>query len=274
MDQPITLLFIAAGKSSRFGGEPKMLSRIGPHNESLFEMSLTQVITSTITVSQIHLVVNNENKTRILDEVNCVVAKHRLNVNVSYNIQDIPDNRSKPWGTTDAVVSSKEFISSPFLLMNSNELYDVKTFELVKNICDFSKNYIIGFKLGTTLSNGKANRAFISVNATNGQVIELQERLNIEKTDYCEEELDTQYVSVNLFLLQPDVLGKLDTMLDMFKEENRSNNTIEAMLPEFLNSQIKNNNIKMKLVKSNGIWNGVTYKDDIEYVRKMIINSQ
>lgn len=267
---PITLLFIAGGKSSRFGGEPKMLSKLGHNEESLFEISLIQV-TKNINIDQLHLVLNKENQSTILHEVNHVIQKHNLNIRITYNIQEIPEHRSKPWGTADAIVSAKSHIHNQFLLVNSDDLYDAKTFELVQEECDFSKNYIIGFKLGTTLtSNNKANRAFISLDQDTGRVNELQENLNIEKANYTEEELNNQYVSVNLFLLQPEVLSIMEAELNVFKHANRDSDTIEAMLPDFLNFHIKHGEINMELLKSCGTWNGVTYKEDVEQVRDIL----
>ena len=64
----LALLLIAGGKSSRFGGEPKMLSKIGPNDETLFEMSICQMI-NHIHIVQIHIVVNKENKEKIMEEV-------------------------------------------------------------------------------------------------------------------------------------------------------------------------------------------------------------
>ena len=217
------------------------------------------------------LVLNKENQSTILHEVNHVIQKHNLNIRITYNIQEFPEHRSKPWGTADAIVSAKSHIHNPFLLVNSDDLYDAKTFELVQEECDFSKNYIIGFKLGTTLtSNNKANRAFISLDQDNGHVNELQEKLNIEKANYTEEELNNQYVSVNLFLLQPEVLSIMEAELNVFKHANRDSDTIEAMLPDFLNFHIKHGEINMELLKSCGTWNGVTYKEDVEQVRDIL----
>ena len=73
----LTLLFIAGGKSSRFGGEPKMLSKIGPNEETLFEMSIGQMI-HHIPIVQIHVVVNKENKDKIMEEVKRVNQKHEI----------------------------------------------------------------------------------------------------------------------------------------------------------------------------------------------------
>jgi choline kinase len=267
----LTLLFIAGGKSSRFGGEPKMLSKIGPKEETLFEMSIGQMM-NHIHIVQIHVVVNKDNMEKIMEEVKRVNQKHEICKNITYNIQEIPEFRTKPWGTADAVSSAKGHIHTPFLLLNSDDLYDSKTFELIGEQCDLSKNYIIGFTLGSTLSgNQKANRGFISTNQ-DGKVIELQEKLNIERDYYSKYRLENQYVSVNLLLLQPTVLSYMDHELNDFKERHQGQENVEALLPNFLNSLMKQNILSMELFKTSGQWNGVTYKDDVQSVREAFLS--
>jgi choline kinase len=266
----LTLLFIAGGKSSRFGGEPKMLSKIGPNEETLFEMSIGQMM-NHIHIVQIHVVVNKENKEKIMEEVKRVNQKHEICKNITYNIQDVPEFRTKPWGTADAVSSAKGHIHTPFLLLNSDDLYDSKTFQLIGQVCDLSKNYIIGFTLGSTLSgNQKANRAFISTNEEE-KVIELQEKLNIERDYYSKQQLENQYVSVNLLLLQPSTISSMDRELNEFKYQNKRDDSVEALLPNFLNSLMKQDILSMELFKTSGQWNGVTYKDDVQSVRESFL---
>tara|TARA_B110000093_G_scaffold5156_1_gene4992 strand:- start:1006 stop:1833 length:828 start_codon:yes stop_codon:yes gene_type:complete len=267
----LTLLFIAGGKSSRFGGEPKMLSKIGPNEETLFEMSIGQMM-NHIHIVQIHVVVNKENKEKIMEEVKRVNQKHEICKNITYNIQDVPEFRTKPWGTADAVSSAKGHVHTPFLLLNSDDLYDSKTFQLIGQVCDLSKNYIIGFTLGSTLSgNQKANRAFISTNEEE-KVIELQEKLNIERDYYNKQQLENQYVSVNLLLLQPSILSSMDRELNEFKYQNKRDDSVEALLPNFLNSLMKQDILSMELFKTSGQWNGVTYKDDVQSVRQSFLS--
>ena len=267
----LTLLLIAGGKSSRFGGEPKMLSKIGPNEETLFEMSIGQMM-NHIHIVQIHVVVNKENKEKIMEEIKRVNQKHEICKNITYNIQDVPEFRTKPWGTADAVSSAKGHVHTPFLLLNSDDLYDSKTFQLIGQVCDLSKNYIIGFTLGSTLSgNQKANRAFISVDKED-KVIKLQEKLNIERDYYDNRQLENQYVSVNLLLLQPSILSSMDHELNEFKYQNKRDDSVEALLPNFLNSLMKQDILTMELFKTSGQWNGVTYKDDVQSVRQSFLS--
>ena len=80
------------------------------------------------------------------------------------------------------------------------------------------------------------------------------------------------YVSVNLLLLQPSVLSSMASLLQEFKEMNHNNTSIEAMLPNFLNLLIGQGKLELELFKTTGLWNGVTYKEDIQSVREAFTN--
>ena len=96
----LALLYMAAGKSSRFGGEPKMLCKLGKNDETLFELSIMQ-LKKYIDVTHIHMVVNKDNKDIIMEEVRKVNDKYNICKKITYNIQEIPTIRSKPWGTAE-----------------------------------------------------------------------------------------------------------------------------------------------------------------------------
>ena len=223
-----------------------------------------------IKISHIHLVLNTDNRDLIMAEVNKVNSKYGICQKVTNNIQEITPGRSKPWGTADAVTSAAQYIETQFLLINSDDLYDDKTFQMMSTNCDSKNNYIIGFTLGSTLTaNNKANRGFITLNS-NGKVAQLQEKLNIEKQQYTDDELDRQYVSVNLFLLQPSVMMSMTRDVDNFKITNASDYAIESLLPNFVNALIQKGELELELLKSPGKWRGVTYKEDVFGLRNTI----
>jgi choline kinase len=262
----LSLLYMAGGRSSRFGGEPKFLAKIGKDNETLFEYSVNQ-IRKHIKINHVHIIVNKDNNIDILNEAKRIKCKYDLLFEITSNIQEIPEYRSKPWGTGEAASSAWEYMKRPFLLLNSDDLYDEKTFEQIDRECDTNKNYIIGFELGKTLkNNNKANRAFI--HSEDNQVLHLKEQLNIERMTYTEDELKRIIVSVNLFLLQPSVLMNMVNISDKFKLNYKDNNLLEALLPDFINDIIRNGKMKLNIVTSSGEWNGITFKNDIEKIKK------
>ena len=265
----IALLIMAAGRSSRFGGNPKMLCKVGPNEESLFEISLQQIRRS-LNICHIHLVVNADNKSQIMEEVHLVNFKHNICDKITYNIQEIGEGRTKPWGTADAVASAAPYMETQFLLINSDDLYGHQTFDMISKQCISTGNYIIGFTLGSTLQENKpANRGFITLRE-DGNVYGLQENVNIDNTMFSEYELNNQYVSVNLLLLQPSILAYLIRDVDSFKSENTHNYTVESLLPNFLNALICNGELTMEMIKSAGTRMGVTYNDDVTELRRAI----
>lgn len=246
-----------------------MLCKVGPNEESLFEVSLQQMRRS-LKICHIHLVVNVDNKVQIMEEVHLVNFKHNICDKITYNIQEIGEGRSKPWGTADAVASAAPYMETQFLLINSDDLYGYQTFNMISEQCSSTGNYIIGFTLGSTLPENKsANRGFITLRA-DGNVSALQENVNIDKTMFSEYELNNQYVSVNLLLLQPSILAYLIRDVDTFKSENTHNHTVESLLPNFLNALIYNGELTMEMIKSSGTWMGVTYNDDVTELRRAI----
>ena len=265
----LSLLFLAGGISSRFGGDPKMLAKIGNNHESLFELSIIQ-IKKHIKIKNIHIVVNSDNQIPIMNHVKEIIYKYDLNCRVTCNFQNTIRGR-KPWGTADALTSCCKFVKGQFILLNSDDLYGEKTFEIINKNCKSNENYLIGFKLGKTLTNdNKANRAFIG--EVNDEVNILTEKLNIEKKYYSEIELNDIYVSVNLLVLQSSVIDSMLKMVDEFKKENELDYEKEALLPDFLNKLITLKELNLKLIKTDSQWNGITYKSDIKHVKNTLYN--
>lgn len=265
----ISIVLMAAGMSSRFGGQPKILSKIGPNNESLFEMSFLQ-IKDCLQIEQIHLILNEKTGMDIYDEVQKVVKKYNYTVLLTYRFQKIPNFRLKPWGTAEALSLAHEYVEHPCLVLNSDDLFNKKVFENIKEKCIENKNYVIGFRLGGTLSKGqKANRAFINCDEKEN-VNSLVEKLNIQEEFYCEYELANNYVSVNLFLLQKEALKKIFEKVDDYKLDNPFDEENEMMLPTFINELIAKNKIELELIKSTGNWQGVTFKEDVEQVKNKL----
>ena len=266
----LNLLFMAAGLSSRFGGGPKILCKVGPKNETIFEMNILH-LKKYISPKKIHLICNAKTCDNILKEVSRVCEKYKIVAEISHNIQKSPPFRQKPWGTADALASAHKYIDDTFILLNSDDLYGEHTFELISTECDVSKNYIIGFKLGNTLMNGhKANRGFISLDSSR-RINKICEKLNIERAYYNEDELNNQYVSVNLLLLQPEILEKMDIMMNKFKEDAGEDLSCEAMLPNFINNLLNNKELDLELLITDAKWCGVTFKEDIPMVKSILI---
>lgn len=256
------LVYIAAGISSRFGGKPKLLSKIGPNDETLIEVSMNQALSCKY-ITNIHFLVNKNN----FDEIKDYLKDSFKNIPITYSLQDIPENRAKPWGTADAIASLKPYISKSFILCNSDDLYGKKVFE---NLINDQFNLVIAYKLGNTLpEEGKVNRGIIDVNK-NYVVEEILEKINIKKSDFSNIQLNDTLVSVNLFKFNNNIFDILNGKVEAFKEKYFNDHSKEALLPEFLNEMIKKDNFEMLCQVSNNQCLGVTFPEDVENLKSKL----
>lgn len=246
------LVYLAAGLSSRFGGEPKLLQKIGKGKKSLIEISLQQSL--VIDFEKIIFIVSDNT----YEIIKLNIDKLNLKIPVEYIFQR--SERIKPWGTAHAVSCLYPYIDKPFVLCNSDDLYGNESFSVLKEHINTSENLIVGFKLGSCLpnNNSNVNRGFINLH--DGSIVE---KLNISKSYYSNHDLETIQVSMNLFLLQPDILQSLFMDVEDFIFENQLILDIEALLPVFLKKY------NFKVIKSDAQCLGITYKDDINELKNL-----
>ena len=256
------LVYIAAGISSRFGGKPKLLSKIGPNDETLIEVSMTQALSCQY-ITNIHFLVNKNN----FDEIKNYLKDSFKNIPITYSLQDIPENRTKPWGTADAIASLKPYITKSFILCNSDDLYGKKAFE---NLINDNFNLIIPYKLGNTIpEEGKVNRGIITFNR-NYVLEEISEKLNIRKDDFTMKQLNDTLVSVNLFKFNEHIFDILNPKVESFKEKYFDDNSKEALLPEFINEMIKRDNFEILCKVNNDKCLGITFPEDVENLKSKL----
>lgn len=256
------LVYIAAGMSSRFGGVPKLLTKIGINDESLIEISISQALTCK-SINKIHFLVNKNNYKLIHQHIGDIYKE----IPVTYSYQEIPENRDKPWGTADSIACLKNVINEPFIMCNSDDLYGCNAF---KGLLDDGHNIIVGYLLKNCLpETGRVNRGIINV-SRDFIVEDFEEKLSIEKSDFTDKQLDDTLVSMNLFKFQPDTIDLFYNEMTSFKKENKENKTIEALLPKFLNNFIKTSKIDIFLKICGEKCIGITYQNDVEKVKKMI----
>lgn len=257
------LVYIAAGKSSRFGGQPKLLAKIGANDEYLIHISLNQALSCKY-ITKIHFLVSNET----YDPIREVMGSVYKNLPITYSYQEIPEHRSKPWGTADALASLYNIINEPFILCNSDDLYGPLAFQ---NLMNDHANIIVGFLLRNSIPNdGKVNRGFIQ-NTPDYIVEKIEENLNIERDQFNKYELDNIHVSMNMFKFQPSILKLIYEKVEIFKQKHQDNPSVEALLPDFLNELISEEQIEILCLCCSDSCLGITYKEDVETLRQISI---
>ena len=287
-----TLVVMAAGIGSRFGGGIKQLEPVGPNGEIIMDYSVYDAIEAGF--DKVVFVIRKDLEKDFKEVIGNRMEK---NVEVAYAFQerdDIPEpyrgrykDRQKPWGTGQAILCCKDVVNEPFLVINADDYYGKEAYiEAYKNLTgaqkasDKTQISMVGFVLGNTLSdNGSVTRGLCKVDE-NGLLTDIVETYNIFKsetgavirTEDGETEVDADCpVSMNMWGLQPEFFGILEDGFLKFLENNASNyQKAEYLLPTIVGGLLRLGEAEVTVLKSNDQWFGVTYKEDKPYVVKSI----
>ena len=278
-----TLLIMAAGIGSRFGGGIKQLEPVDNKGHIIMDYSVHDAIEAGFNhvVFIIRKDIEKEFKEVIDDRIEKVCQENH--VNVEYVFQDIndipgelPEGRTKPWGTGQAVLAAKKVIDSPFIVINADDYYGKEGFKAVHEyLVNGGKSCMAGFVLKNTLSdNGGVTRGICKMDAQNN-LTEVVETKNIIKTSDGAEadgiKIDTEsLVSMNMWGLTPAFLETLEEGFKVFFKEEVPEDPMKAeyLIPIFIGQQLDQGKMSVKVLKSNDTWYGMTYKEDVAAVKE------
>jgi UTP-glucose-1-phosphate uridylyltransferase len=278
----ITLLVMAAGMGSRYGGL-KQLDEVGPSGETIIDYSVFDAIKAGFSkvVFIIRKDFEDEFKTKISN-------KFSNDIQVEFVFQDIhqlptgfslPEDRIKPWGTGHAVLCASNFIDGPFNAINADDYYGRESF---KTIADYYNNgndsfSMVAFKLKKTLSDfGSVTRGLCTVN--NDKLINVVETENLVKSGSgitSNSDLDLngdEPVSMNMWGFTPTIFDYLNEMFEVFLSKNIHDIKSEFLIPSVINDLINSGDELVQVLYSKSSWFGVTYKQDKSYVVQQIQN--
>ena len=272
----ITLLIMAAGMGSRYGGL-KQLDAIGPSGETIIDYSVYDAIKAGFTkvVFIIRKDFEQEFKSKITD-------KYEGQIQVEFAFQDLndlpdeftcPEGREKPWGTGHAIFSARNIINEPFVAINGDDFYGRESFKVVADYYRKGANSfsMVAFKLDKTLSSfGGVTRGLCTVN--DEKLNTVIETADLEKTDYGvssnrDIELDgTEPVSMNVWGFTPILFKYLEEKFVEFLSENGTEMKSEYLIPSVVNELIQSGQETVHVLRSGATWFGVTYKEDKPFV--------
>ena len=286
-----TLLVLAAGMGSRYGGN-KQLDEVGPSGETIIDYSIYDAIRAGF--GKIVFVIRRDLEAQVKERF---FEKLKGKIELDYVFQEItkvpeganiaPD-RAKPWGTSHAVLVASEKIKEPFGVINADDFYGYSSLKILRDFLVSDEDpdcyCIVGYKLGNTLSDhGYVNRGVCNVDS-GGLLKNIVEVLKIEKTwdgakapasDGTEQHFDgSEIVSMNLFGFKPGCFDILKEDFGNFIEKNGMDIKSELLIPATLDRYIAKDAIRIKVLMSNDRWFGVTYREDkpfvVDSIRKMI----
>ena len=278
-----TLLIMAAGIGSRFGTGIKQLEPVDDANHIIMDYSIHDAIEAGFNhvVFIIRKDIEKKFKKCIGDRIAAICNSR--NVTVDYAFQDIndipgtlPEGRTKPWGTGQALLAAKKIIKTPFIVINADDYYGKEGFKAVHEyLVNGGKSCMAGFFLKNTLSdNGGVTRGICKMDEQNN-LTEVVETKNIIKiADGAEADgaaVDVNsLVSMNMWGLTPAFLETLEVgFVDFFKNEVPDDPMkAEYLIPTFIGELLAENKMSVKVLRSNDTWYGMTYKKDVITVKE------
>mgnify|MGYP001175734382 FL=1 len=276
----ITLLVMAAGMGSRYGGL-KQLDPVGPNGETIIDYSVYDAIRSGF--NKVVFIIRREFEKEFKSQI---TNKYEGSIKVEFAFQELnalpnnfncPEGRIKPWGTGQAILTAAGLINEPFVAINGDDFYGRDSYGV---IADYYKSEgdsfsMVAFQLGNTLSDfGGVSRGLCAVE--NGLLSTVVETHNIKRsaegvTSDDDISLDgTEPVSMNVWGFTPDLFDHLKSMFHDFLERDGKEMKSEFLIPSVVNNLIHANTKHVKVLRTDSSWFGVTYKEDKPYVVKQI----
>jgi UTP-glucose-1-phosphate uridylyltransferase len=285
-----TLLILAAGIGSRYGGV-KQMDEFGPSGESIIDYSVFDAIRAGF--GKVVFVLNPKiekdfkaiYEQRLSGKIETAYVLQKLN-NIPEDVGFTP-KRVKPWGTGHAVLVAKEVIDTPFAVINADDFYGRQAFEVLGNFLsqlnnDETRYAMVGYQLKNTLSeNGSVSRGICSTKE--GLLTDVVERTKIYRTDgqIVFEEAGREIpitgnslVSMNFWGFTSKYFAQSEAWFVDFIRENARQLKAEFYIPYVVNKLITQGNANVQVLESHDRWFGVTYQEDkavtIARVRQMV----
>jgi len=285
----MTLLVMAAGMGSRFGGL-KQIEPFGPNGEFLTDYSIYDAIKAGF--NKVVFIIKEENLKDFQDTIGKRIEKI---IPVEYAFQklesipanvEIPKERVKPWGTAHAILCAKDKIDEDFVVINADDFYGRDAFEVASSFIN-SKEYIynmeygiVGYKVKNTLTeNGSVKRG---VCKTEGNLLvdiiesSVKQEDNgifaspLDGSDSFEVKEDS-YVSMNMLILNPTIFKYIEDNMKEFFENNKDKlESCEFLIPDILKKSIFENLSTITILPTDAQWIGVTYKEDTDGVKSSL----
>ena len=280
-----SLVIMAAGIGSRFGGGIKQLEPVGPNGEIIMDYSIYDALEAGF--DKIVFIIRKDLEKDFKEIIGNRIEKI---AHVEYAFQEladlpegfsVPEGRKKPWGTGQAVLAAKNVINEPFLVINADDYYGKEGFRrihdyMVKEMDEGGETFdmcMAGFVLSNTLSeNGGVTRGVCTVDG-NGYLEKVTETYNIylDRVGLHASSNDghavlvkpDQVVSMNMFGLPAAFLEELETGFPEFLANVKEGDLkAEYLLPVIIDRCIREKKATVRVLDTPDKWFGVTYKED------------
>lgn len=286
------LVVMAAGIGSRYGGL-KQLEPIGPHGEIILDYSVYDALHAGF--EKVIFIIKEDFAEDFREKIGKKAEKLCETHYVFQRLEDIPpgfivpEERKKPWGTAQAILSAKAVIDSPFAVINADDFYGRSSYQILfnylKNFPNREENLdfcLIGYILENTLSeHGTVARGICKV-SNDGYLEEIHERLKIKKfgetVKFTENDAEwveiprESIVSMNMWGFAPHLFPELESRFPLFLQRERFRlKDAEYLIPNVVGELVQERKARVKVLPTPENWFGITYPQDVPEVKKAII---
>ena len=284
-----TLLVLAAGMGSRYGGL-KQIDPVGPAGETIIDYSIYDALRAGF--GKLVFVIRKDIEQQFREIIG---ARFEKRVAVEYVFQELdklppgfslPAGRTKPWGTTHAILMAENVVKEPFAAINADDFYGQQAYKLLANyLTSGSSDYaMVGFILKNTLSDfGSVARGVSRTDAAD-YLTSVVEMMKIERDGAAAKNTDAEgkitrltgdeAVSMNFWGFTPALFPQLKTKFTEFLKKSGGELKSECYIPSTVNDLVIAGQAKVKVLRTHDSWFGVTYREDrpmvVESIRKLI----
>jgi hypothetical protein len=288
MSKP-TLLVLAAGMGSRYGGL-KQIDPVGPSGETIIDYSIYDAMRAGF--GKLVFVIRKDIEQQFREIVGTRFEKR---IAVDYVFQELnklptghtpPEGRTKPWGTTHAILMAENAIKEPFAAINADDFYGQQAYKvLAQHLNSGSPDYaMVGFTLKNTLSDhGSVARGVSQVDGQN-YLTHIVEMTKIERDGNAAKNTSAdgnitrltgdEPVSMNFWGFTPMLFPQLNAAFEKFIKQSGGEQKSECLIPATIGDLVTAGRAKCKVLRSPDSWFGVTYREDrpivVESIRKLI----
>ncbi|MEN8127215.1 MAG: sugar phosphate nucleotidyltransferase [Planctomycetota bacterium] len=283
-----TLLIIAAGMGSRYGGL-KQIDPVGPNGEIIIDYSMYDAIRAGF--DKVVFVIRHSFDAAFREKIG---SKLEGCAEVAYAYQELeacldgvslPADREKPWGTGHAILVAKDVIDEPFAVINADDYYGVQAYRIMADQLEHmaaneDEYAMVGYVLRNTLSEYGTVARGVCHHDDQMYLADVTERTSIRKEGEGAVFIDEQgaeqpltgdeVVSMNLWGLGADVFGYLQQQFNDYLQQHIGENKSEFYIPTVVDTLVKRKQKKVKILKTHDNWFGVTYREDKEIAQSCV----
>ncbi|BAV08480.1 hypothetical protein SAMN05421788_11462 [Filimonas lacunae] len=281
-----TLVILAAGMASRYGSM-KQTESFGPGGETIMDYSIYDAIRAGF--QKVVFIIRED----FADNFKAIFEpKLKGKIETAYVYQkldaftgdrEIPAERTKPWGTGQAILCLKGTVNEPFAVINADDFYGadafVKAYDFLLKKCNSKVFAVVAYRLVNTLSdNGSVSRGVLSTGSNNEmqgvtehtKVFKEGDKIVFEEGDRKGELTSDTQVSMNFFCFGPNFIDLCESLFGSFLDANLQNPKAEFLMPYVADRFIKDGHGVIDVITTDAKWFGVTYKEDAPVVKASI----